>query len=126
MDSQVQSLAEWMTSTPAGVCLTAIVLLVPIAAAWQLRKYMKGIEAAARMVANQFDSASQAEVDALVHFASEHKQKAMVLEQLATVRRLYGHQSVRKGHIYWLAGIINGDDELVSPPPTFNRPAAPR
>lgn len=67
-----------------------------------------------------FELASDKEVEEnLLNEATRQGKRDQALLQLSTIRRLYGHDGVRTGHIIWVLKVLAGEISAERVPPSF-------
>ena len=68
----------------------------------------------------QYMPASSKIIDDLILKADHMGKKAFVLSKLKSIRKQYGHNGVRHGHIKWLACSLHGEIEPNLTVPSFH------
>lgn len=106
------------------VLLTLVTVLAIAAALWALHR-LRAMNAAERVAALQHEPASRTLVDGLVdHYRGSPHYEAVLLE-LQAIRRRYGHDGLRNGHIVWIMKKVDGDISADEEAPSFARSGAP-
>jgi len=113
----IAKLSEWL-NTPTGFVVAALWAVVGLAGAMYMKRKHDGLAAAERLVATQHLPASQEEVDGLIEHAAGLGKREAAMHALADIRRQYGHNGVRRGHILWVMLKLDGEvpPDAVAPP----------
>lgn len=120
--AEIQTPLEWLTSTLFGQLLL-LGFAVGVALAVRIRRQSRALSVAIWMAkGGRFERAPQAFLDKMIADAERAGKKDLVLGELANVRRLYGHDGVRMGHVFWVMERMEGKIADGKQPPSFVDP----
>jgi hypothetical protein len=121
--TEIQTPFEWLTSSPFGQLLLLGLALAVIALTLRMRRQSRALGLAIWMAkGGQFERAPQALLERMITDAERVGKKDLVLGELANVRRLYGHDGVRMGHVFWVMERMEGKIADNKQPPSFVDP----
>lgn len=118
------TLTEWLTSTPLGLALLFGWPALCGGLAFYFRRRMRALAFAEWLVREgQYQKVDAPTLDALIMEADRLGKKSLLLSELAALRRKYGHDGIRRGHVMWLVQWLHGDIENGATPPSFAPPS---
>ena len=121
MESQIQSFTDWLLTSPAGLTIYALGVALPAWGIYKLWQRNRSIKRYIQTIKEMHELAPPEMVSGMVKFAESKGFRDQALLLLSKVRRTYGHNGVRKGHLHWIVDVVEGRDEEVDPPPACDK-----
>lgn len=114
---------EWLFSSPAGIVVLALLLALWVVAmgtrALHFKRRGAAIASAEQFLTTQHLPASQSEIEAIIRRASMSGKRDEALQLFSDLRRQFGHEGVKKGHVMWALMKIDGDLSDDAIPPSY-------
>jgi len=66
------------------------------------RRHLKDLKTAEKMIIEQFDPSPNSEVNSLIESIKKGEARDRVIREFYNIRQAYGHDGVKKGHIFWV------------------------
>lgn len=111
--------SDWLFNSTPGLVVLVLWVLAMVAGALFFKRRIDGVDAAESFLSSQHLPASQAEIEGIVQLADKHGQRNLALQLFSELRRQFGHEGVRKGHVMWVLMKIEGDIPDNAVPPSY-------
>lgn len=111
---------EFLQST-TGLAVLAVGLATVISLLYWGRDARQALQAAFDLITTQHVPASQELIDGLIDHGEQQGEKEFVQAELAAIRRRYGHDGVRRGHLMFIFKKLDGSVERNAQAPSFGK-----
>ena len=110
---------DWLLGSPAGLVLLALWVVAMGACALHFKRKGNAIESAEQFLATQHLPATEAEIEAIIRRAAMSGKRDVALQLFADLRRQFGHEGIKRGHVMWALMKIDGDLSDDAIPPSY-------